>query len=313
MSCHRRTRTKSYTHSQQSPGPQSNVIFTSTTPPCSRTTVSYYPSAATPAAPTIRKRTFSAQKQPRKRASSATAASLPTNRPFLFIPSTPPIVGPRNATTTALGPPPPYTPFAPLTTKSRSRSSSHISQNISTASFLAQYTPSRMRFTQGASSDSESEPDPLDEDDEGGIIYTAKQQQQPGYGATFRSRIFLRHSKGITTAPGQLGAGETETEADEPVRTRSAYHVPDRNFDPFHHPAKTFTYCADSTGLRSSGTAKFPRASHHTTLVRGFPSTLHRTSSIWSAVQLVQGMACSHEWKKRSHNLRYICLMGTSF
>jgi hypothetical protein len=78
-----------------------------------------------------------------------------------------------------------------------------------------------MRLTRGASSDSESEPDPLDEDDEGGMVYTAKQQpQQPGHGAAFRSRIFPRHSKGITTAPGQLGAGETETEADEPVSNR---------------------------------------------------------------------------------------------
>jgi hypothetical protein len=87
---------------------------------------------------------------------------------------------------------------------------------------------------QGASSDSESEPDhPHDEEDEdNNVIYTAKQQQQqqqpqqqPGHGATtapsFRSRILPRHhSKGITTAPGQHGAGETETEADEPVRIR---------------------------------------------------------------------------------------------
>lgn len=50
------------------------------------------------------------------------------------------------------------------------------------------------------------------------MIYTAKQQPGHGHAAAFRSRIFPRHSKGITTAPGQLGAGETETEADEPVR-----------------------------------------------------------------------------------------------
>ena len=221
MSYPRRTSTKSYTHSQQSPGPESTFTFAIANIPHSRsgpsfpTTVPCYPRATTNP-PTLRKRTFSANSQARKRASSATAASFPTNRPFLFTPSTPPIVGPRNATTTALGPPPPYTPFPPLTTKSRSRSSSHLSQNISTATFLAQYTPPRMRLTRGASSDSESEPDPLDEDDEGSMICTVK-QQQPGHGAAFRSRIFPRHSKGITTAPGQLGAGETETEADEPV------------------------------------------------------------------------------------------------
>jgi hypothetical protein len=65
-----------------------------------------------------------------------------------------------------------------------------------------------------ASSDSESDPDPLDEDDDG-MLYTAK---HIGNGVALRSRIFPRHSKGITTAPGELGAGETETEADEPVR-----------------------------------------------------------------------------------------------
>jgi hypothetical protein len=223
MSYPRRTSTKSYTHSLQSPGPESTFTFAIPNTPHSRSGPSPTAVPCYPRATTLRKRTFSANSQPRKRASSATAASFPTNRPFLFTPSTPPIVGPRNATTTALGPPPPYTPFPPLTTKSRSRSSSHLSQNISTATFLAQYTPTRMRLTRGASSDSESEPDPLDEDDEGGMIYTVKQQQQqqqqqqPGHGAAFRSRIFPRHSKGITTAPGQLGAGETETEADEPV------------------------------------------------------------------------------------------------
>jgi hypothetical protein len=67
---------------------------------------------------------------------------------------------------------------------------------------------------QDASSDSESDPDPLD-DDEDSIIYTAKHLSN---GVAVRSRIFPRHSKGITTAPGQLGAGETETEADEPPR-----------------------------------------------------------------------------------------------
>ncbi len=71
-----------------------------------------------------------------------------------------------------------------------------------------------MRHTQGASSDSESDLDPLDEDEDS-MIYTTKHL---GNGAACRSRMMPRHAKGITTAPGQLGAGETETEADEPVR-----------------------------------------------------------------------------------------------
>ncbi|KAH9039244.1 hypothetical protein EDB85DRAFT_2182016 [Lactarius pseudohatsudake] len=89
------------------------------------------------------------------------------------------------------GSPPPYTPF-PLAHESRS--SSHLSQNLSTA-FLAQYSPQRMR-PHGASSDSESDPDPLDEDE------TARSTPQKhfGNGVAFRSRIFPQHSKGITTA-----------------------------------------------------------------------------------------------------------------
>ena len=77
-----------------------------------------------------------------------------------------------------------------------------------------------MRPAEDASSDSESEPDLPHDEDEDNIIFTAK---QPVHGAAFRSRILPRHSKGITTAPGQLGAGETETEADEPVSIRRCY------------------------------------------------------------------------------------------
>jgi hypothetical protein len=83
-----------------------------------------------------------------------------------------------------------------------------------------------MRPTQGAShdsSDSESEPDNPHDEDEDNMIFTAK---QTGHGAVFRSRILPRHSKGITTAPGQLGAGETETEADEPVSNPSVLTIP---------------------------------------------------------------------------------------
>ncbi|KAH9024276.1 hypothetical protein EDB84DRAFT_1564451 [Lactarius hengduanensis] len=65
--------------------------------------------------------------------------------------------------------PAPYTPF-PLATKSHS--SSHLSPNISTARFLVQYSPQRMR-PQGASSDSKSDPDPLNKEEDD-MIYIAK-------------------------------------------------------------------------------------------------------------------------------------------
>jgi hypothetical protein len=92
-----------------------------------------------------------------------------------------------------------------------------------------------MRPAQGASgSDSESDQDhPHDEDEDNNMIYTTTKQPGQHHGAAasaFRSRILPRHSKGITTAPGQHGAGETETEADEPVRIRR-YEIPDRNFN----------------------------------------------------------------------------------
>lgn len=209
MSYPRRTSTKS--HTLQNGG--ADLTFTTISNNCNTTPFPSVPGPST-ASPHLRRRTSSSSKRTpiRKRASSATAAPSPfQSQPFLFTPCSPPTVRPRNSSSN-LGPPPPYTPF-PLGTKSRS--SSHLSQNISTATFLAQYTPLRMRTTQDASSDSDSDPEPLDEDEDS-MIYTAKHLSN---GVAFRSRIFPRHSKGITTAPGQLGAGETETEADEPVRT----------------------------------------------------------------------------------------------
>ena len=206
MSYPRRTSTKA--HTLQRSG-AADLTFTAISNDQNTSLFPRVPSPST-ATPNLRRRTTSSSKRThiRKRASSATAA--PSSQPFLFTPCSPPIVRPRNSISN-LGSPPPYTPF-PLATKSRS--SSHLSENISTTTFLAQYTPLRMRPMQDASSDSESDPDPLDEDEDG-IVYTAKHLSN---GVAFRSRIFPRHSKGITTAPGQLGAGETETEADEPVR-----------------------------------------------------------------------------------------------
>ncbi|KAI0262110.1 N-glycosylation protein-domain-containing protein [Gloeopeniophorella convolvens] len=218
MSYPRRTRAKS--HTQQGTGP--DLSFTPISHARHNSSSSAVPGPST--APVLRKRTSSStlNTYSRKRASSATAVSFPG--PFLFTPSATPVVHPRNSTSN-LGSPPPYTPY-PLTTKSRS--SPHLAQTVSTAAFLAQYTQPRTRLAQGAeSSDSESEADPLDEEDDS-MIFTAKQL---GHTAAFRSRIFPRHSKGITTAPGQLGAGETETEADEPPR-----HLPTARIVPVSGP-----------------------------------------------------------------------------
>ncbi|KAI0248544.1 N-glycosylation protein-domain-containing protein [Lactifluus subvellereus] len=215
MSYSRRTRAKSYTHQGGSGLEPTSTALSHSGGNTSSITL-----------PTVRKRTSSSTTfgtQIRKRASSATTGSFPT-RSFLFTPHSPPIVLPRNSTS-KLGSPPPYTPF-PLPTKSRS--SSHLSHNTSTATFLAQYSPHRMRPAQGVvAPDSGSEPDSLDEDEDG-MMYTANQL---AHGTTFRSRILPRHPKGITTTPGQLGAGETETEVDEPPR-----HLPTARIVPGSGP-----------------------------------------------------------------------------
>ena len=83
--------------------------------------------------------------------------------------------------------------------------------------------------------DQELSPD--EEEDEASVIYTAKRTRShqdihrhtttraakasrvSGFSAVLSVGLGWRKSKSeqITTAPGQLGAGETETEADEPV------------------------------------------------------------------------------------------------
>ena len=136
-----------------------------------------------------------------------------------------------------------------------------------------------------ASSDSESDPDPLDEDDDG-MLYTAK---HIGNGVALRSRIFPRHSKGITTAPGELGAGETETEADEPVReilTPPPFSILTCFLSlSLHNLAETFAHCSRRTCLRSACPAKYPRTGSHPGPVRGLSSPLHCTRSFWGALQ----------------------------
>jgi hypothetical protein len=146
----------------------------------------------------------------------------------------------------------------------------------------------------GASSDSESEPDhaPHDDDEEDNVIFTAKQL---GHGAAaFRSR---RHSKGITTAPGQLGAGETETEADEPV---SICHFYSFLIEILTETAKTFTDGADCARFWTAGATKHSGASYHAAPVRGVPSALYCTSYIRSAVQSLQCVVFAHKWQNRA-------------
>jgi hypothetical protein len=159
----------------------------------------------------------------------------------------------------------------------------------------------------GVVSDSESERDPHDEDEDG-MIYTTNHL---AHGTNFRSR---RHSKGITTAPGQLGAGETETEADEPV-SHAFHDIKGFFFKVFVviPLAETPANRTDSPSFRSVGTAKQPRASDHTALVRGVSFAVNCSCRIWCAVQSVPCVVSTHKRKHHSHRLCHVCIMGTSF
>ncbi|KAI0065146.1 hypothetical protein BV25DRAFT_140327 [Artomyces pyxidatus] len=154
--------------------------------------------------------TSSCNSTPRARTRSSSAASL--SAPFLFTPSTPPVIGPRSKPHTRTSSPPLSISQRRHLPTTKSRSSPHLPQHVPspshTASFLAQYSPPRVATVNHAESESEQE-----EDD--AMIYTAKKLGQGGPG--FRTRFLGKQPKGITTTPGQLGAGETETETDEPV------------------------------------------------------------------------------------------------
>ncbi|KAI0315488.1 N-glycosylation protein-domain-containing protein [Amylostereum chailletii] len=108
--------------------------------------------------------------------------------------------------------PPPYSEFPPRAPPTKSRSTPQLSPRTH-ASFLVQYPLGRRTATVEFDADS----------DEGeGMLYTSATRAGTG---GFRSRFLgmggaggmKQTAKSITTAPGQVGAGETETEADEPV------------------------------------------------------------------------------------------------
>ena len=95
-----------------------------------------------------------------------------------------------------------------------------------------------------------------DDDEDGTVIFTSRRAESSsasGSGvarvanASLRTRLFgardVKGPKSISTTPGQLGAGETETEADEPV-SKSIYFTttPDRHSrsrSTFRHPVST--------------------------------------------------------------------------
>lgn len=125
-----------------------------------------------------------------------------------------------------------FTPaeIPPFSTPLNSRSSSRFPYKKSASSPIlhSQVSPHRPAFSsQTRSSTYHMSTDSGDDRDNGNIIYTARDSQRtPGAStrsnANLRSRLFGGHvsskePKCITTTPGKLGAGETETEADEPV------------------------------------------------------------------------------------------------
>lgn len=125
-----------------------------------------------------------------------------------------------------------FTPaeIPPLSTTFNSRSSSRFlyKKSVSSPILHSQVSPHRPAFSsQTRSSAYHMSTDSGDDRDNGNIIYTARDSPRtPGAStrsnASLRTRLFGGHvsskePKCITTTPGKLGAGETETEADEPV------------------------------------------------------------------------------------------------
>lgn len=119
-----------------------------------------------------------------------------------------------------------HPPLAPLTSiPQKSRPGRNKSASFDPASF---FPPPPAPFLRAKSRSSPSFPYTLtarmppnsdDETDDDDVIYTARR-------TTLRTRLFGGRSKAdtISTNPGQRGAGETETELDEPVRVSFVLH-----------------------------------------------------------------------------------------
>ena len=145
----------------------------------------------------------------------SSSASLPSE--FLFTPSQTPIVRPRSGACTPA-------PAPRASRPAQSRSSPHLASTLGVTA-AAHLHPR-------ACVDSPSDRDEASSEE---MIYTAKKLGQGSSG--FRTRFLSSSSvnpsahgkhqipKSVTTTPGQLCAGETETETDEPVSASEIYHL----------------------------------------------------------------------------------------
>ncbi|THH16091.1 hypothetical protein EW146_g4506 [Bondarzewia mesenterica] len=159
----------------------------------------------------------------------ASSSSLPLNR--LFTPSTPPIVLPRSRT-----PSPPTSFLVPRPAKSVS--APHLTRIYT---FLSSHPDSRDTESDADDDDDDDDDDDIDAPFGAEMIYTANKLDKGSSG--FRTRFLSNGGvgpslngkyqipKGVTTTPGQLGAGETETETDEPPR-----HLPTSRIVPESGP-----------------------------------------------------------------------------
>jgi len=136
-----------------------------------------------------------------------------------------------------------------------------------------------------------------DEDD--GLIFTSWNPTQPS-APTIRPRLFgPRHRekpKSITTTPGLLGAGETETEADEPVRSwcRQPFLSPLQPISSVCTVAQAFADSSHHPGVCTPCTTKHPPATSHAFVIRIFSLTLYCSRRLRNNLQSLPRLRSAH-------------------
>lgn len=120
----------------------------------------------------------------------------------------------------------------------------------------------------------------MTDDEEDSMIYTSWSSSQQHRSSTsilgkLNARATSSKDRLICTTPGQQGAGETETEADEPVRffCHSIIFI-----DP-QKPiiAKTPPYIAQKTHFQATHSSQHPSTIHHTSPFRILPPPIYRS------------------------------------
>ena len=99
--------------------------------------------------------------------------------------------------------------------------------------------------------------------------------------------------KPICTTPGQLCAGETETETDEPVRAKAFNISRNSPLIPFLI-VTTSSNISNHSRFRPSRTPEPPTTAVNTTSLRILSSSLNSPCLIWHALQLIPRVSTSN-------------------